>query len=158
MIVRFICGVVIAVSLCAACASDGAGDQTDKAQAEQPEFPYPPLPADVRQRLWESSDYVDIIFYNSPISVSQNDAPAIRSTLGMTTGQPALPNPACKPQGRISYMIQGDIAVEADFFTTEQCQYFLFLENGKPAYAETLSPAGINFFNQIQEQFRNAVQ
>lgn len=157
---HFFSGLVLAICLFASCSNEGASDQSGNEQAEQAqtEFPYPPLPAETRQRLWESSDYVDIIFYDSPVSVSQSDAPAIRSTLGMTTGQPAMPNPDCKPQGRISYMIQGEIVVEADFYNTDQCQYFLYLEDGKTVYAETLSASGKNFFTQIQEQFRNAVQ
>lgn len=138
------------------CARDSSSN-TDNQEATQTSS-ITALPADIRQSLWESCDYIDIIFYNSPISMSQEDQPAIRGSLSMISGQPAVPGENCKALGRISFMQQGVIMTEADFYSSEQCHYFQFLQDGKPTYAETLTPAGINFFAQIQQQYRNAVQ
>ncbi len=114
------------------------------------------FPEAVYLRLLAECDYVDILFFESPVSMSQNDNAGIQSTLTFITRQIAKHNPECKPLGRIIYMIKGDIIAEGDFYCTDGCTYILFMEDDKPKYANELSSNGVQFFQkillQIQEQ------
>ncbi|MDX1410303.1 MAG: hypothetical protein R3330_19265 [Saprospiraceae bacterium] len=127
-------------------------------EAQDAAYPYPALPDELRARLWNTCDYVDIIFYESPVSMSQTEAPAIRGTLGYLAGTPAIPDANCTSLGRISFMQQGEIIIEADMYSQNNCHYFLFLQDGNVVYAEALSNAGMNFFRQVEQRFREVVQ
>jgi hypothetical protein len=115
------------------------------------------IPETVYLRLLGECDYVDIIFFDSPVSMSQDDEAGIQSTLTFISKQLAKPDPDCKPLGRISYMIKGDIIAEGDFYCTEGCTYILFMEENKPKYANVLSPGGIQFFQNILLQIQKKV-
>ncbi len=115
------------------------------------------FPEAVYVRLLAECDYVDIMFFDSPVSMSQNDNAGIQSTLTFITRQVAKPNPECKPMGRISYMIKGDIIAEGDFYCTDGCTYIIFMEDTKPKYANVLSTNGVQFFQNIIEQIQKQV-
>ena len=55
-------------------------------------------------------------------------------------------------------MRQGEIMIEADMYSRNNCHYFLFLQDGQVVYAEGLSDAGMNFFRQIERRFQEVVQ
>jgi len=116
------------------------------------------IPEAIYMRLIKECDYVDIIFFDSPVSMSQEDAPGIQRTLSYITKQVAKPDPACRPMGRITYIIQGEIIAEGDVFCADGCTYILFMEDKKPKYANVLSPGGIQFFQNILLQIQNQVK
>lgn len=146
LLVAFTC-----VALCAvhACKSNGSTGE-DEATTEQTAIP--PLPAQVRNDLMRRCDYVDMIYYNAPISISQNDQTGVRSVVNFATPQPASPDPDCEPTGRISYIARGEIAAEADFYFTDSCRYLLFIENGEVVYGSTLSAGAVSFFDNIRRR------
>jgi len=127
--------------------SDKSADSTDLGS----------IPEKVYLRLLAECDYVDILFFDSPVSMGQDDYAGIQSTLTFITKQIAKPAPDCKPLGRISYMIKGEIIAEADFYCSEGCTYMLFMEDNKPKYANVLSPNGIQFFQNILLQIQKQV-
>ena len=130
-----------------------AGDAEKKQQL--PDEPMDSFPKAEFQRLLKECDNVDIIFYDSPISMSQDDRASIRGALFFIDPIRIAPLGDCKPLGRISYMINGAIAAEADFYCEGECTYFVFMENGKPAYANAMSQNGIEFFQSILVQINN---
>ncbi len=115
-----------------------------------------PLP--LFNRLLAECDYVDIIFYDSPASVSQDNKNSIRSALMFMEPEAAVINPDCKAIGRIAYMIQGEIIAEADIYASNGCSYMAFLENGQVVYANKLSQDGASFFSGILQQIEQARQ
>jgi len=109
----------------------------------------PGIPDELRANLTQSCDYVDIIFYNSPASLSQSEPQSIRRALGFIGNAPAELNESCKPIGRISYISSGEITAEGDMYLSDQCQYIVFMEDNKPVYANTMTPPGVQFFQEI---------
>ena len=119
---------------------------------------YPSIEMAAMRDLWENSDAVDIIFYETNFSLSQNDKAAIQNTLGYFLPSPIAHNPNCKPIGRLTFMVKGEIRREADIYTAEGCQYFLWMENGKPVYINPMSQQGVTFFNEILKKGQGAFQ
>lgn len=110
---------------------------------------YPSIPTEDMKMLWDSSDYVDVVFYYEDFSISQKNQGDIRGMLKyISEGTPKI-NPACQPIGRIFFQIDGRNAAEADIFFAQGCTFFLFYKNGKKAYANGFTESGVNFFNNI---------
>jgi hypothetical protein len=107
------------------------------------------IPNELRAKLVQSCDYVDIIFYNSPASLSQTEPQSIRRALEFIGNEPASLNETCKPIGRISYISSGEITAEGDMYLSDQCQYIVFMEDNKPVYANTMTTQGVQFFQEI---------
>ncbi len=115
------------------------------------------IPEKTYLRLLAECDYVDIIFYDSQVSMAQDDAAGIQGTLTFINKQVAKPSSDCKPKGHIMYQINGDIIAEGDFYCSEGCTYIIFTEDNKPKYANVLSSSGIQFFQNILLQIQNRV-
>jgi hypothetical protein len=137
------------------CKSDKTEAQTtpEVAAPAAPAAPsYPPLGNQVVSQLYADADKVDIIFYNLPISVNQEDPASVKNTVLYVA--PASPNitATCQPLGRLTWMAKGSIIKEADIYCEEGCQYLLFIENNKPVAANALQQAGVDFFKNIISQ------
>jgi hypothetical protein len=128
--------------------SEKSNQTTKASSAEQLSQPGS-IPVELMKSLWEECDYIDIIFYNSPVSVSQGDQAGIRNTLQFITTKPVPLNPDCAPMGRISFIVKGNIQTEADIYLSQGCSYFVFIEEGKIKYANEMTPQGINFISQV---------
>lgn len=107
------------------------------------------ISAETMQKLFNEADYMDIIFYSSPVSVSQDDKNSIKASLRYISEKPVSMSSNCKPVGRLSFMIAGDIDTEADIYFSEGCQYFIFIEGTKPVAGNYMTPEGIHFFQQV---------
>lgn len=142
----------------------GSKDNTSNAQSSpKPEQPagerlYPSIPLDTLTMLWEKCDFIDYVFYYTNFSVSQNTRDDIRNTIRFISEEVPLIDPNCKPVGRLFYQVQGENRLEADLYYSQGCTYFVFLDKGKPAYANSIMPAGINFFNQVFTSAQSAPQ
>lgn len=101
------------------------------------------------KRLYDSCDYVDVIFYSSSLSMSQNNQAGIRQTILFVSPQPATTNPQCSPVGRISFMIQGNIETEADIYMGQGCNYFAFLRDGNIYAVNQMTPRGLQLFTEF---------
>ena len=113
---------------------------------------YPALGNQDLSKLYGQAEKVDIIFYNLPISVNQEDPASVKNTVLYAT--PASPKitAKCQPLGRLSWMAQGTIIREADIYCEPGCQYLLFIENNKPVAANAMQQAGVDFFKNIISQ------
>jgi hypothetical protein len=113
---------------------------------------YPALGNQDISALYSQADKVDIIFYNLPISVNQEDPASVKSTVLYVT--PASPKitAKCQPLGRLSWMAQGKIIREADIYCNTGCQYLLFIQDNKPFAANAMQQGGVDFFNNIISQ------
>lgn len=113
----------------------------------------PGYPQEKVKVLFDSCDYVDVIFYYESFSINQSTPKDIRGMLNyVSTSVPQTLNAGCQAVGRIFFQIQGRNAAEADIFFQQDCLYFLFYENGKYTYANNLTQSGVNFFSNIFAQ------
>ena len=114
---------------------------------------YPSITQEEMIDLFNRCDYIDYIFYNYSFSISQGEKPAIQAALNHVSKTIAKNDPSCKPIGRIFYQIEGENVLEADIFFAQGCKYYLFYKDQKPVYANELSPAGVNFYNNVFQGF-----
>ena len=114
---------------------------------------YPSVPVETIQSIANKCDYVDIGFENLPISINRKEPSDIIHTLRQIAGEPALINDACPLLGTIIFYRDGDIALEGEIYFSEGCNYFVFLENNKPKYANFMTASGITFFKDIISKF-----
>ncbi len=122
----------------------------------------PGYPQEKVKILFDSCDYVDVIFYYEDFSINQKNPKDIRGMLSyISTAVPATLNSGCQPIGRIFFQINGRNAAEADIFFQQECLYLLFYEDSKYTYSNNLTQSGINFFSNIFAQVnaqKNAAQ
>jgi hypothetical protein len=126
--------------------------KTDKPDAKSPDSsasPYPQLSNQEIVQLYSIAEKVDIIFYNLPMSVNQDDAASAKNTVLYISPAPAIMSHPCKPLGRLSWLSQGIIVREADIYADTGCQYLIFMKDNHPVAANALSESGIQFFNQV---------
>jgi hypothetical protein len=117
------------------------------------ENPYPGYPQERVKLLFDSCDYVDVIFFQESFSINQHTQKDIRGMLNyISQNTPKTLNPACQPIGRIFFQIDGRNEASANIFFQQECLYFLFLEDEKPVYANGFTESGVNFFNNIFAQ------
>lgn len=124
-------------------------------QKEQPiaGTTYPALPESIRKDLLEKCDYIDITFYNYPISTSQDAVSSIRPALTYWDPAPATVPNICKPAAHIWYQSKGNNLLEADIYFASSCFIYVFYENGKPTYANPMNGTGQAFFDRILRSF-----
>jgi len=114
-----------------------------------PTSPYPPLGNEELTKLYSIAEKVDMIFYNLPMSVNQEDAASAKNTVLYISPAPAIMSNPCKPLGRLSWISQGIIVKEADIYVDTGCQYMIFMKDNQPVAANAMSESGVQFFNQI---------
>ncbi len=123
---------------------------------EKPEAPsspvYPALGSQEITQLYAMTDKVDMIFYDLPISVNQDDAKSAKNSALYVSPAPAVMNKSCKPLGRLTWMSDGAIIKEADIYMDSTCHYFLFMTNNQPVAANAMSESGVQFFTSIISQ------
>ena len=115
---------------------------------------YPSIPDSTMQMLWEQCDFIDYIFYDLDFSMSQDQQTDIRNALKHISRATPVTDPACKPVGRIFFQVKGENAAEADIFLDSRCQYYLFYKNGEQAYANALTPQGVQFYEYVFSRVR----
>lgn len=145
------------------CGSDSSAEQgeqentaaeTEETASQTPakgEQLYPSIPQDTLKMLFEKCDYIDYVFYYTNFSVNQSNQKDIRSALAHIAQEVPAIIPSCKPIGRLFYQVAGENRLTADLYLDKNagCVYYLFLEDGKPAYANRIMPAGISFLENI---------
>lgn len=133
--------------------------ETTEPVAAAPATPtYPALGNEAIGTLYSQADKVDIIFYDLPISVNQDNPSSVKNTVLYVS--PAAPNITanCKPLGRLTWMQQGTIVREADIYCDTGCEYLLFMQDNKPFAANAMGPAGVAFFKNIISQVEKQKQ
>ncbi len=151
MISRYLLLAVLAISLCA-CNSNAAPDTAATETTAPPPPPAPSYPSIAAERiayLAENATYMDGIFYNLPISMNQDNIDQIRATLSTVAAEPALLPPGAKPIGHVWFQVGGKNVEEADLYFQDDVAAYVWYENGKPAYSNLMTVAGIDFYNNI---------
>jgi hypothetical protein len=136
----------------AACAQEKPATPPPAPLAAAPAPALPSIPLEMVQKLWNECTHVDYIFYELPMSMSLDEKASIQYAVRHISDRPAPNRPDCKATGRVTYLIGGDIFLEADFYFAETCTYFVFYQNKQKAYANLMTEEGIGYFkNQIQQ-------
>ncbi|MCB0704258.1 MAG: hypothetical protein KDC34_03075 [Saprospiraceae bacterium] len=137
---------------------------TEKTTSAEPEVPAAPptqvttgqvmesLPISQLEAIYTTCDFADFIFYEPSFSMSQDEPASIQQVLGLIAAQPATLDPACKPRGRVFFQVKGEDKLVADIYLGDQCNYFVFIENDKPAFANLMIPQGVQYFNNSIQQ------
>ncbi|WP_421947130.1 hypothetical protein [Phaeodactylibacter xiamenensis] len=163
---RYLLTVLLLTSLLYSCSSDTASE-TDSATANNTTAPpaettqaptYPSIPADTIRALFNECDYIDYVFYYTNFSVSQKEKRDIQTAITYIASETPQINPSCQAVGRVFYQVDGENRLEADlYFNPNQgCIYYLFFQDGKPAYANRIMPAGIDFYTKIFQSAQSA--
>lgn len=118
----------------------------------------PSVPKERMVMLWDSCDYVDVVFYELNFSLSQNTQGSVRSMINNISDATVEIKSGCPAIGRIFFQVDGRNEMECDLFFNEKCQYVIFYEDGKQAYANPLSEQGFKFFSNLFKQVQNAGQ
>lgn len=115
-------------------------------------LPYPALGNPYITALYAETEQVDIIFYDLPISVNQDDAASAKVTaLYVSPANPKI-TADCKPVARLSWIADGKILREADVYMDDGCEYLMFMENNEGVAVNAMSQSGVEFFKNIIRQ------
>jgi len=114
----------------------------------------PSISFEEMKKIYEGTDFIDIIFYNVDFSMSVNNKSNIQRMIGMISTNAAQVNPSCQAMGRLFFQKNGELLIEADMYYNKTCQYFVFQKNGKPAYANYITPEGQAYFAKIFSQVK----
>lgn len=144
--------VILFISLVTVACSDG---NQKEASATEETTSAPALPDQRIAQMRSSVDLIDFIFYKLPMSMTQNDQPSIQQTLSFIREPVPAGSIGCASIARVSFMSNGEIIEEAEMHLSDDCAAFVFLENGKPAYAHNMSQNGVAFFGSM---VNNAMQ
>ena len=136
---------------CLACGGDAPADPAGGQVAGAPApaaAPLPRLPDAQMQRLVDSVDYIDYLFYEFEFSMSLDDDKGVKYAIAQIGAESAVPREACRPIGRVFYQISGRTAAEADLFFSPGCTYLTFFDaSGEVAHVNAMSEVGKDFFN-----------
>ena len=101
-------------------------------------------------KMLREVDYIDYIFHDLPISVSQDEKESINSNIVFIKNEAVKSIPInCKAIGRKFYNIKGETYLAADIYFGEGCAVYIFLDGEKPVYANTMTEQGIAFYNNV---------
>ncbi len=140
------------VLLASSCSDEAQAEQEvqktpeDQQAASQPEDFYPSFPFDTLKYLWENCDYIDVLYYDLPASMSIADSNSIHHMLSIIAAAPAPRKPNCKPIGRLFFQVDGENKASADLYFSDGCQFFVFMENEKPRWGNLITDRGITYF------------
>lgn len=113
---------------------------------------YPSISLEELQMVWDSCDFVDYTFYKLPMSMSFDNKASIQRVLQHISSTAPVIMDDCKATGRAYFQKQGEDLAVVEFYLHKDCNFFVFLKDGKPAYANQLTQAGFEFYqNSIQQ-------
>lgn len=128
------------------------------ASSDASQATYPSISIDRLEYLWNNANYMDVVFYELPVSLNQSTPEQIRSTIAHISEKPPIIDPNCKAVGRIFFQVDGVNVEEADIYFQNGCTFYLWLKDGKPTHANTFTQAGIDFYNNIYAQVQQMNQ
>jgi hypothetical protein len=141
------------LGLLAACKPEhGATAETPAAAPAQAALPY--MSREDINALFTATDKVDIIFYDLPVSVSQDDATSAKNTVTYISPLPPPAEWSCPAVGRLSWISGGAIIKEANVHIDSVCAYLVFVQQEQPVASNVMGPAGQQFFRSVISQAR----
>lgn len=129
-----------------------AAQTTPPAAEGQETLSYPSLPIAKMQELFNSTDYIDFVFYYANFSMNQSNDKSIKATLAHVSNEVPTVYASCKPIGSLFYQAQGKELMQAELYFSDKCVYYIWLENGQRRYANKMTPAGFQFYQQVFAQ------
>jgi hypothetical protein len=130
---------------------DNQTQQTTVADTPEAEaLPLPPL--QTLEYLFQNCSHIDYVFYELPFSMSLDDKGSIQRTLSHISTSVAPEKPSCKAMGRIFFDVGVETVLEADFYFSEGCVYFIFFEDGKKKYSSYMTPEAVQYMNNYISQ------
>ncbi|MEL6926326.1 MAG: hypothetical protein AAFO94_19950, partial [Bacteroidota bacterium] len=116
----------------------------------------PKIPNQEGKFLMENVSYIDVTFNNLPFSMSIDNAPGIRSNLGLIDAAGPAPElkSICQPIGTIFYDVNAQTYMSADIMYGEGCNYFVFKKNNQPLYANRMTPDAVQYFTNVMTQVK----
>ncbi len=111
---------------------------------------YPSITIEILNKLYEECTYMDYIFNELDFSISQDNPNSIRASIKfISTSVPSEIPEGCTSMGRKFFHIDGEIVLEAEVYYSPQCAFYVFYENGKAIYANTMTKEGLNFYGNV---------
>jgi len=140
---------ISAIVIWSSCSKENKSNQT--ATSTVPEvttseaLPLPPI--ETLQYLYEACTHIDYVFYNDPFSMSLDDRGSIQRTLSHISTSMAPEPSNCKPKGRIFFDVGLETVLEAEFYFSTGCVYFIFYEDGQKKYSSYMTPEAVQYMN-----------
>ncbi len=154
--IRIYCVFALAGMMFWGCQPSPKGDNQETAATTPTtaSVTYPSIALDTLEMLWSKCDYIDFVFYNLNIAVSQNEPNAIKATIQHVAADVPVISNACKPEGRIFFQVGGRNALIGDFFLGQGCYYYIwYKDEGKtPFAANSMTEMGAKFFKDLFEK------
>lgn len=143
--------ILFAGIILSSCGNSGTESVKDKQKEEVTEAKtsLPTLSEEKLNSLKSSCDLIDFIFFDLPISMSQDNQGSIQQVLGFFDTDQVSHSDNCKAIARVFFNGTGESLLEADLFFTQGCMYFVFYSEGQPKWSNGINAAGQNFFQQI---------
>lgn len=120
----------------------------------------PALPSLTREdiaNLHTRTEKTDVVFFNLPVSVSQDDATSAKFTVTYIAPVPPPAGAQCPAVARLSWIAGGAIIQEADIHIDATCAYLVFMEKGKPVARNAMEQNGQDFFRSIMQQAQQQI-
>jgi len=130
-----------------ACKNDGSSDSSAASQ-EVIGKRMPTLPADQYSKMFQYVTNIDFIAYQADLSMSFDDPNSVRTILGYISKDATSIPDQCEKSVRVTLISNGNIYKEADVYSYDGCNAFVFIENGVGTYANALDPLGLEFFQR----------
>jgi hypothetical protein len=123
----------------------------------------PPLSKEWAERLFNTTTYLDFIFYNVSYTLSMNESQSIKQFISGIGTKHVFQDKNCPSQGRIFFQEEGNVFMEADIHYIEnQCAYLVFFIGNKAMFANELNDSGKEMFRNYlgsgQQNIRNQVK
>lgn len=111
----------------------------------------PGVPREVLEKLFNECTSIDYIFHTLPFSLSQDEVPSIQQNVTyIDYNKPLGTIPTqCKAFARKFYKIGAEIVYDVDVYFSEGCQFYVFVKDNKPVYANYMTADGVAFYNKI---------
>lgn len=145
---------ILCLILCFSCVDKNEEHKAVKLEKKQiiksKQINYPSITIDILNKLYTECNYMDYIFHDLDFSISQDNPNSIKASIKfISTSVPSEIPEGCKSIGRKFFHIDGQIVLEAEVYFSTQCAFYIFYENGKATYANTMTKEGLNFYGNV---------
>lgn len=117
----------------------------------------PTLPQEKVDALLANTDYIDLIFHAYGKSINFSEKISIQNAVRQISNVPQPEVNCATPFCKVIFYKMPQKLLEAEIHYGNGCAYYVFSDvEGRPQYANKVSPSGIVFFNDIINKFNAA--
>ena len=132
------------------CGPSGESTSSDAAKQEMVEADtFPTMTPAQALYLYENADKVDVLFSDISVSLSQVKQSDVQGQISFFKPGQVPKKMSCSESANIILQSKGDIIGDGHMFLRGKCNYVVFYEDGKPAYATQMTDQGMKFYRQI---------